>query len=62
MHEQGVPDYAVIHFNLNCDCLEQLFILSGYGPKRKTLKQLRHLNELDDIIDKSTQKIQRGKM
>ena len=49
MHARGVPDYAVIHFYLNCEGMDQTLILSGSGPKRKTLKQLRHGNDLDDI-------------
>ena len=61
MHARGVPDYAVIDFYLNCEGMDQTFIFSGSGPKRKTLKQLRHGNDLEDIIDKFAQMIQSGR-
>ena len=61
MHVRSVPDYAVIHFYLNCEGMDQTFIFSGSGPTRKTLKQLRLWNDLDDIIDKFAQMIQSGR-
>ena len=36
-------------------------MFTGAGPKRKTLRQLRHGNDLDEIIDKFAQMIQRGR-
>ena len=61
MHTRGVPDSAVIHFYLNCEGMEQTFIFNGTGSKRKTLRQLRFGNDLDDILDKFAQMIQRGR-
>ena len=61
MYTRGVPDYAIIHFYLNCEGMEQTFIFNGAGSKRKTLRQLRFGNDLDDIIDKFAHMIQSGK-
>ena len=61
MHTRGVPDYAIIHFYLNCEGMEQTFMFTGAGPKRKTLKQLRQGNDLDPIIDKFALMIQSGR-
>ena len=51
MYERGIPDYAIIHFYLNCDWMDQTFMLIGAGRQRKTLKQLRLGDDLDIIID-----------
>ena len=61
LHQRDVPDYAIINFYMNCEGMEQTFIFNGVGPHRKTLKQLRHGNDLDEIIDKFAQMIQSGK-
>ena len=61
MYERGVPDYAIIHFYLNCEGMDQTFMFIGAGPKRKTLKQLRHGHDLDEIIDKFALMIQSGR-
>ena len=61
LHERGIPDYAIIHFYLNCEGMEQTFMFTGAGPHRKTLSQLRHGNDLDEIIDKFAQMIQSGR-
>ena len=61
MYERGVPDYAIIHFYLNCEGMDQTFIFSGSGPRRKTLRQLRQGHDLDEIIDKFALMIQSGR-
>ena len=61
LYERGIPDYAIIHFYLDCEGMEQTFIFNGAGSKRKTLRQLRFGNDLDEIIDKFAQMIQSGK-
>ena len=52
---------SIIHFYMSCEGMDQTFIFTGVGPKRKTLKQLRYGNELDEIIDKFAQMIQSGR-
>ena len=61
LHQKDVPDYAIIHFYMNCEGMEQSFMLTGAGPHRKTLKQLRNGDGLDEIIDKFAQMIQSGR-
>ena len=60
MYDRGTPDYAIIHFYIHCEGMETDFIFSGAGANR-TMKQLRHGNDLDEIIDKFAQMIQSGK-
>ena len=61
LYERGIPDYAIIHFYMNCEGMDQTFMFTGAGPKRKTLKQLRQGHDLDEIIDKFAQMIQSGR-
>ena len=60
-HEQGTPDYAIIHFYLHCAGMDSDFTFSDSGAKRRSLKQLLHGDHLDVIIDRFAQMIQSGR-
>ena len=61
MYDKGTPEYGIIHFYIHCEGMEQDFIFSGAGAKRKTMKQLRHGSDLYKIREKFAQMIQSGK-
>ena len=61
VHEQGTPDYAIIHFYWHCAGMDSDFTFSDSGAKRRSLKQLLHGDHLDIFIDKFAQMTQSGK-